>query len=106
VKIGPLRHKIRIEQIRELSDGMGGHDHVWDLFAESYAEIREGAGTEKWQAESLISTVSTDVIIRYLTGVTPDMRVSHGARHFDIVAVTDPSGRREMLRLQCREVRR
>ena len=43
------------------------------------------------------------IIIRYLSGIVPKMRVKYGSRIFDILSVINVSERNRELQLMCRE---
>lgn len=102
---GKLRNRVLLQRLVQRSGVPGETLISWTVIAAIWAEIRDLTGREWYEAQQLPEgDVTTDIIIRYRADVTRQMRVTHGADIYDIVAVLDRDGRREWLTLKCREV--
>lgn len=97
------RHRITLQQASREPDGMGGFMESWQDIATVWAEVQPLMGKAYMVAKQTQSALSHRVRIRYRDGVTPDMRVQFGTRHFIIDAVLCPDERKHELHLMCVE---
>ncbi len=88
-KIGKLRHRVTIEQVSESQDADGSVIEIWSAYAVVQASIEPMSGREYFAAQSTQADVTHRISLRYLSGVTPKMRVNYSSRIFDILAITD-----------------
>jgi SPP1 family predicted phage head-tail adaptor len=103
--VGGLRHRITIQKSTTAPDDYGQPIETWDDFATVWAERNDLTGREQWSAQQIQAEITTRFRIRYLSGISPLMRVVHGAETFEIVAPPqDPDGRRRDLHLLCKRV--
>ena len=99
MKIGPLRHRLTLEQPSETA---GDAVVSWTKVAEIWGSIDGLSGFER---TALQSEADYRVTIRYRDGITPRMRLRDGARVFGIQgSPIDPDGRRRQLDLTVVEV--
>lgn len=104
MRIGALRHLVALQQRVDTIDGNGDTVTSWQPFAQVYAEIAPLSAREFVAAQSLQSSVSCRITIRYLAGVTATMRVVHGSTVYNIAGVlADAGSGREYLTLACSE---
>jgi SPP1 family predicted phage head-tail adaptor len=103
VKLGRLRHRIAIEQVAETQDPDGSVIESWSTYAIAQASIEPISGREYFAAQTTQADVTHRISLRYLTGVTPKMRVKYGSRIFDILSVINTRERSVELQLMCRE---
>lgn len=108
---GELRHYIAIEQKTVSVDANGDRTEAWATLADVWASIASGAGREYFAAKQVIADLSHTLVIRWIAGVTPDMRVRFDdpkrggeSRYFNIRAVASDDERSEMITLQCSEI--
>lgn len=111
MRAGDLRHWLLIEAKTVAVDANGDRTENWTTFVECWGSIRNGSGREFFAARQTIADLSHDIIIRYVAGLAPDMRVKYvdpknanAARYFNIRSISNPNELNEMLRLQCSEV--
>ena len=107
VKAGTLRHRIAIEQPPSPAEDEYGHNDEtrdWTVFATVWASVVPLSGREFWKAESVQSDITHTVTIRYLEGVTPQMRVRHNDRILNIDSVIDVEENGVQMQLMCKEV--
>ena len=93
-----LRHRVTIEQVTETRDADGGVVTAWAaLHSKVPAEIVPLSGREFVAAQAAQAGITARLTIRYVTGITPKMRVVHGADIYNIEAVLpDPTLRRHL----------
>jgi SPP1 family predicted phage head-tail adaptor len=99
VIVGRLRHRITIEQSTETRDANGDRVPAWNVFAADVpAAFQSGPGREYLAAEAIRAEVAGRFNIRYLPGVTAQMRVLWDGLVWNIKAppIVDPTARREM----------
>lgn len=104
MNIGKLRHRITIQQQLQTRDEHGGVVTAWQAFATRWAALEPLSGRELFEAQQLANKVGLRVRLRYLSEVTPAMRVLYGTRVFNIQAVINVEERNEELQLLCEEV--
>ena len=100
---GRLRHRIAIERVTETRDTDGSVIETWSTYATVQASIDPISGREYFAAQSVQTDVTHRIVIRYLSGIVPKMRVKYGSRIFDILSVINVSERNGELQLMCRE---
>lgn len=103
MKAGKLRDSITIESRSESPNSVGDSIETWSDFATVWAEVLNQTGKEFISAREQHSELTHVVTIRYLAGVTPQMRINHGGVYLNILSVIDPNNRKQQLRLLCNE---
>jgi len=104
MRAGGLRHPVTIESAIETPADAGEWEvAIWAVFATSRAEITPLNGTERFQAQHLDPEVTHRVRMRFIDGITPDMRIVWGSRIFDIKSVLDVEERRRELEMLATE---
>jgi SPP1 family predicted phage head-tail adaptor len=100
-----LPHYISIERKEHIKDAIGGEtDDIWSEFTPAYAKVTPITGKEFMGANATQNGVTHRVIIRYVDGVLPEMRVIHKGRVFNILAVRDFFEKSQWLELMCEEL--
>lgn len=106
MRAGKLNSRITIEELAESADTIGGVSESWAPFATVWAEFITQSGREFFAAKQNNTALDCLIRIRYLPGVTAQMRVKHGSRTYSIIA--PPIDTREEhveLKLMCEELR-
>lgn len=94
MRAGELRHRITVEQNSPTQNDLGEEESSWSEFATRWADARALDGTESFSTDMKFAEATHRFRLRYLDGVTPEMRVSWDGRTFDIVSALDPRGRK------------
>lgn len=108
MKAGKLRTLLTIEKRGDTPDGMGGVTIAWTTQTTVYG--RQLINSRDWTARAAVAANQTESVqrsrweTRFVTGITPAMRVKIGTRVFEIEAVYDPSGKHERLEMVCIEL--
>jgi SPP1 family predicted phage head-tail adaptor len=101
VRAGKLRHRITIQTQTKTQDTTGSVIASWSTFATLWASVDDESGREGYSASQVQSERTTNIRIREYPGITPKMRVVHGADAYDIESVIrDPTHARQ-LQLIC-----
>lgn len=88
MKIGKLRHRVTIQVNTPTQDATTGVvTDVWTTFATVWASVEPLSAREFIAAANTSSQVVARVVIRYLAGVVPSMRIVHGSRTYNIEGV-------------------
>jgi SPP1 family predicted phage head-tail adaptor len=92
-----LSARATIESRSTTRDANGQPALTWSTVAVVWAEIKNVGGRAFFAAAALQSEVKTEIVIRQRSDVTPAMRLTIGARSYDIEAVLPQAGGRELL---------
>jgi SPP1 family predicted phage head-tail adaptor len=103
MRAGPLRHRIAIERVTETRDTDGSAIETWSTYATVQASIEPISGREYFAAQSTQADLTHRIVMRYLSGIIPKMRVKYRSRIFDILSVINVEERNRELQLMCRE---
>lgn len=104
MQAGKLRHRIQLQGKRRVPDGGGGWSHDWVTSRTVWARVEPLSGREFVAAQTVQSEVTTRITIRYRDDVTPDMRIMHRGKIYNIRAVLpDNRSGLEYLTLPCAE---
>lgn len=102
--IGEMRQRIILQDASESSDGMGGlGESTWSDFKILWAKIEPYSAKEAYEKHELKHRVTHKVTIRYLDGVTSDMRVKFGERYLQIKGIRTVDERKRFIELACEE---
>jgi len=76
MRIGPLRHPLRIERPIQTQDATtGAITELWETFAEVKGSIEPLSAREFISAKATQAEYTSRIRIRYIPGVLPSMRV-------------------------------
>lgn len=100
VAAGKLTKRVILQSFTSVSDGGGGTVDTWADTATLWAAIRPLSGTERFQAQQVSANLTSEVEIRYRTGVNAQQRFKYGSRYFYIVQPPMNEGERNE-RLVC-----
>lgn len=97
IRAGKLRNKIVIQQNTPSTDSFGERDASWSTFATVWADIKPLTSREYWDAVQVNAESTLKFVIRYLSGVTPKMRISWDSRIFNIESIINVDERNKMI---------
>lgn len=102
---GELSSRITFQTISEgTADSFGQPTQTVTDYATVWAKVEGITGTEKYIAPELIAVASHKVQCRWLSGITPKMRIMlEDARILEIVSITNPDNGKTQLFLACKE---
>ena len=104
MRAGRRSKKVTIEQKTETGvDSVGDPEVTWAAFSTQWAEVLTQSGKEFLQAREQHSELTHILTTRFVSGVTPAMRINNGGAYYNILAAFDPSKRRQELKIYCNE---
>ena len=97
-----LRQVVTIEQRGSGETGYGENAVSWTAYASNVrASVEPMSGREALVSAANQGTHVTRIVMRYLAGVTPQMRVVYDGRNYNIQSVANVGTRDRMLELIC-----
>lgn len=104
MEAGKLRHKITIKHLLNTESPSGASKKEWVDFATVRASKEQLIGNEYFKAEQAQSQVEVKFRTRYISGITNDMRILHGAELYTILSAIDIESRGRELLIYCKKV--
>jgi SPP1 family predicted phage head-tail adaptor len=101
---GEYRHIIIFQKKSGVQNSYGENTDDWTDFLKTRVGIYPISGKEVFSAETINSEVSHKVNMRYMPGITPDLRIKFGDRFFSIMSVINFQERNIELQLLCKEL--
>lgn len=101
---GELRHKITIQKLNNSQNEYGEVSELWEDILNVRAGIYPISGKEFFAAETVNSEITHKVKIRYIEGITPNMRIKFNNRIFSIESVINFQERNIEIQLLCKEL--
>ena len=100
---GRLRHRVTIEANLQAQDATtGALIDSWQAIATVWAEIAPLSVRDFVASAASNSEVNTRITIRYMAGITPDMRIMHGSKAYYISGLLpDPESGTEYISVAC-----
>ncbi len=109
MRAGSLREKITIQEQDNAPDSYGqaikNNDALWTDVATVWAGVNTLTGKEYLLGPRKEATATHKVFIRWLTGVTPRMRVLWGTRKLNIDYIQEDRQHARMMILMCTETK-
>lgn len=105
MRAGELRHRVEIWKYSVTADDSGELIETWTKDCTCWAAINPLEGTERYQAQRLDSTVTTEIKMRYIEGLTPQDRIKRcsDGRKFEVTSIINTDERNIELRMMCKE---
>lgn len=101
--IGNLRHRITFQNLILAPDGQGGSSESWADFATVWAELTPVTSKERLYAQRIEAIGTHRIVIRYLDGISPTMRITFMGRVFQIKGIDKVDERRFWMKLDVEE---
>lgn len=76
-RLAKLRSRVIIQIQRREEDDQGGSKHLWDTYAERWAEVRPLGGSERMVLGATRADLTHMVTLRYDEGIPADVRIIH-----------------------------
>ena len=104
MRAGALDQRVTLEQRVEGQDEAGQPFEDWLPVFDAWAAVYPLRGREIVAADAVASITDVRVIIRYRPGITPAMRVRHGAETYSIASVANIASANREIELMCKRV--
>ena len=104
--VGRLRHRLKIYDKGTITrNGVSEEIPAYDaLIATVWGAVEALSGREFLEANQVQADVTIRIVIRYRSGIRPEMRVVEGEHTYEIESVLDQRGERRELHLMSHEV--
>ena len=104
IPAGTLRQRITIQQSTDSQDATGQPIRTWaNVISGVPARVESVAGGETVRGRQVMAQTTTLLTTRWMSGITPSMRIVFCNRTLGILRVNDPVGDRRELRIECKE---
>ncbi|MHB8100372.1 MAG: head-tail adaptor protein [Sulfuricurvum sp.] len=103
MRSGKLRHKIQILTISGTQDNYGGLSEVETLLNETMSEIKPIGGGERFMSNQVFPEATSQILCRYVPGVTTKHKIKFVDRYFDILNVQNKDERNVELIIIAKE---
>ena len=104
INAGKYRVPVTIQQRQFNEDSYGSTTEDWTDIIHVRAGIFPLSGSEFFKANEINAEITHRVHIRYVPGITPDMRVVLNGRNLMITSVTNYQERNIELQMYCKEL--
>lgn len=106
MRAGRLRHRIAIQANTPTRDSHGQEIESWATVATVWGAVEPQRGGERFidEANQLLAERTTQIVIRYWSGLTIEHRISWNGRVFNIQGIINPDYRNREMRLTCEEI--
>ncbi len=101
--IGQLRHRAVIERLTKTPDGQGGFTASWSSFATVWAEIKPVSASERLRSDRNEILRTHKMRIRFLAGVSGEMRVIFDDRIFQVKGFITPDEHKDFMFMDLQE---
>jgi SPP1 family predicted phage head-tail adaptor len=101
---GRFRHRITFQSFIETTNENGFPVQDWTDVKTVWAMIKTLQGREYYEAATTQNENTVRFVIRYTTGINPDMRIKYKERTFEILSVINDDERNITLTIIAKEV--
>ena len=88
MNVGRLDRKVTIEKVVRVRDAYGQVVESWGVFKDVWASVTWQKAGEKLEQGRETATTKAIFYIRYMDGITSDMRLSFQSKKWDILDIT------------------
>lgn len=103
IDAGRLRERVTVQQAAETRNALGETVLSWSTFAERWASVEGVSSREALASGQQDVTITHRVRMRYLSGMTQNMRIVWRSRTLNIVSLLEYDNRTEHVAI-CEEV--
>lgn len=104
MRAGRLGHRVTIQEKEVGQNSYGEEVITWADVGTVWAAVEPLRGQEFTELRRAGAAVTTRIIMRFQSGIVPEMRIIEGTNTYDILSVINVDGRDRELQLMCREV--
>lgn len=101
---GLFRHRITFQSFNETTNENGFPVQDWTDVKTVWAMIKTLQGREYYEAAATQNENTVRFVIRYTTGINPDMRIKYKERTFEILSIINDDELKKTLTIIAKEV--
>jgi len=87
---GKMNQRIEIWSVTRSRGAQGGWEETWALYKTRWASVQLTKAQEKFKGGQIQNPVDALFRIRYVSGITEEMRIRHDGNHYEILSVINP----------------
>jgi SPP1 family predicted phage head-tail adaptor len=99
-----FRHRITFQEFSETTNENGFPVQGWTDVKTVWAMIKTLQGREYYEAATTQNENTVRFVIRYTSGINPDMRIKYKERTFEILSVINDDELNKTLTIMAKEV--
>lgn len=103
MRAGSLDKKVEFQSLTKSKNSFKEVVEEWNKFVEAYVSILPLRGKEYFSSKGVKSEVSHKLQMRYMDGITSDMKIVYGVRTFEIESVINIREENKTLELMLTE---
>lgn len=103
MRIGDMDRRITFQYPSVVKDAYGAETVTWIPFKTVWAQVTPGQSREFFAAQVVNAKLTHEFLIRYMAGITPDMRIVFRGRVFNIDPPRNPGEKDKELRIMAAE---
>lgn len=104
MRSGDLKKLIDIEEPTVTKTGTGSSVESWAAYKSNvWAAIWPVSAKERIQAGKQEMEITHRIRIRYMSGITADMRIKHGSSYFNIISIINVRTENRMIEILATE---
>lgn len=87
VMIGELKHRVAFEKLVAAVNENGFEIEEWKEYKVVWAKVSNLSGREYFQAATINKEKTVKFLVRFIDGISEDMRIRFNEKQYDIVAI-------------------
>lgn len=87
VMIGELKHRVAFEKLVTAVNENGFEIEEWKEYKVVWAKVSNLSGREYFQAATINKEKTVKFLVRFIDGISEDMRIRFNEKQYDIVAI-------------------
>lgn len=105
--IGKLRHRITfLKPLSEEKNECGEIVPVYEDYRTVWGAVEPKTGREYDESQKLRAETTYNILVRYIPGITADMKIRYKEHEFDIISVLNIEMKNEQLKIVASEADR
>lgn len=102
--ISELRHRITFQKFTTVVNENGFETEVWEDYKTVWASVSNLTGREYYEAAAVQREETVKFTIRYLTGLTTDMRILFQDKQYNITSIDNIKYENKYIEIKALEV--
>ncbi|WP_373844767.1 phage head closure protein [Clostridium sp.] len=99
-----LRHKITFQSLTTSTNENGFEEEIWEGYLTVWAGVSNLYGREFFQAAAVQAEKTVKFTVRYLSGVSTDMRILFRDKQYNITSIDNIKYRNKYMEIKALEV--
>ena len=105
MRAGRLRHRLTFQQPTTTTNSFGGKIKGWVDYVTLWGAIEPVSGHEEAENHQEEPVTSVNIVVRYYSGLTSNMRIKYGSKYYRISGITNRDERHIELNISAEETK-